>query len=111
MPRHARIFWGRHIGRTIFNFTWSSIRGDRITGDSVVLISASEGQIPNTTAPNFRFVGDANFTVSNISPRFNAVSFVVNIDWYEPLILYTDITVFDKNEDVVQAGVPFDFPK
>ena len=105
MAQHLRIFWGPHIGRTVFNLTWDSIRGDTMDGNSVVLISASEGiKELNSNAPNFRMVGDANFTVSNISPRTNAVSFVVNIDWYERLNLWTDITVFDKNE-LVAVGV------
>ncbi|SHG74073.1 hypothetical protein SAMN04488109_1636 [Chryseolinea serpens] len=106
MAKHMRIFWGPHVGRLVCTVNWSSIRGDRLTGDSVVLVSACEGiRETNSTAPNDRMVGDANFTVSSIAPRFNAVSFVVDINWFEPLNLWTDVTVFEENERVVQGFV------
>ena len=52
MPQHIHFFWGRHIGRTRYNFQWSPIHHD-----SVVLITASEGQPPITTQAPQRFVG------------------------------------------------------
>ena len=47
-------------------------------------------------------MGAANITVMNISPHStpedpnNGVTFVVNVDWKEPLPIVTDITVFDE---------------
>ncbi len=102
MPQHARFFWGKHIGRTKFNLAWRVINHQ-----SVVLISASEGQQPITTAAPERFVESATFVVGNIAPQDGNVSFVVLIDWFEPLNLWTDITVFDRGDPIVQGHVPF----
>jgi len=91
MPKHFRIFWGSHVGRTRLNLYWPPT-----DFYPVVTVSATEGDA--NTAPATLFVGNANFTVSNIAPRFDGVSFVVNIDWFEPLYLWTDVTMFDEND-------------
>lgn len=102
MPQHVRFFWSRHHGRIKLHLTWSVIRRD-----SVVVITASEGDLPVTTQVAARFVGDANFTVSNVAPHDGGVTFVVNIDWFEPLNLWTYITVFDPNDPQASGSVPF----
>jgi hypothetical protein len=75
--------------------------------DHVLHIAASEYQ-PEKPGESIlhtdhkRFVGAANITVMNISPHStpedpnNGVTFVVNVDWKEPLPIVTDITVFDE---------------
>ena len=102
MPQHARIFWSKHRGRQNYNLAWDVIRHD-----SVVLISASEGKQPITPQAPERFVGSATYTVCNIAAQDGNVSFVVSIDWDEPLDLWTDITVFDRGEPPVFVSVPF----
>jgi hypothetical protein len=97
MPQTCRQYWLNMRGRCTLNFNW-----DAINHDSVVLVSASEWQ-PNQPDPPHspRFVGDANIRVDNISPhgppfdRNHGVSFVVTVDWDQPLHLVTDITVLD----------------
>src|SRR5688500_13260525 len=101
MPVHARIFWGRANGRIRVNVNWSAIRRD-----SVVVVTASEGIEPITTVEPRRFVADADFTVRNVAPRDGAVTFIVTIDWGEPLNLYTDITVFDPSDRLVNVIMP-----
>ncbi|MGZ5027271.1 MAG: hypothetical protein ACXV9T_08850 [Methylobacter sp.] len=97
MPKHARYYWGRRNGTVRYDFTWKEIRHD-----SVVVISASEGKPPISTAAPERFVGDAPFTVMNIAPRDGGVTFAVRIEWDEPIGLWTDITVFDSSDTLYQ---------
>ena len=95
MPHTVRQYWRNLHGRVPLNFNWHLINHN-----SVVLIAASEYSIdvnsPNTSP---RFVGAANVTVSNISPHGppydgnRGVTFVVTVDWPQPLHIVTDITV------------------
>jgi hypothetical protein len=87
-----RVYWGRHYGRLACTFTSTSIRGL-----STVLVTVSEGGEANTTNPNFRFVGNANIRVENIAPTFGQVVFIVSVDWFEPLPIYTDIVILDED--------------
>ena len=91
MPQAFHVYWGLHKGRVRLHAT-----ADFISPFSVVLITASEGEAPNTTNPNFRFVGDANIRVENISPTQGGVWFIVSVDWGEPLHIYTDIVILDE---------------
>jgi len=91
MTHVFRAYWGRQNGRLKCRFP-----SDLIHGLSVVLVTASEGIDPNIGNPNFRFVGDANVRVENISPTEGFVFFVVSVDWGEPLHIYTDIVVLDE---------------
>ena len=95
MPQHARYYWGKRNGIVRYDFAWN-----QVTHDSVVLISASEGKPPISTAAPDRYVGDAVFTVLNIAPYDGGVEFGVRIDWDDPLDLWTDITVFDRTDSM-----------
>ncbi len=105
MPMHYRHYWGQNTSG-IYNLQW-----DAISGDSFVIITASEGS-GAWGSPN-RFVGDATFAVHNIAPHFGGVTFRVEIGhyvffssgngpggsiafvpWPDPLNLWTDFTVF-----------------
>ncbi len=91
MSQVRRIFWGRWNGRVRFTFT-----SPFITKQSIVLVSASEGDEAITTASPQRFVGEADIWVGNIAPFDGGVVFVVAIDWDEPLPLWTDIVILDE---------------
>lgn len=93
MPRTMRQFWNPRKGRQTLNFNW-----DAITGDSVVNVSASEYHRPQvSTESATRFVGAASVRVCNVSPHSNpgGVTFVVEVDWSDPIPIVTDITLFD----------------
>src|SRR5690348_2677976 len=62
---------------------------DEVRDDSVLLISASEGKPPISTAAPERYVGDAVFTVLNIARYDGGVEFGVSINWDDPLDLWT----------------------
>jgi hypothetical protein len=109
MPQTIRKFWpDGKIGRTPLNFNWNAI-----DSDSVVLITASE-YVPQPNPPpgaNLqRFVGDASIRIDNISPHGppfdnnRGVTFVVNVDFPQPLFIVTDITVLDDKPVEVQTG-------
>jgi hypothetical protein len=92
-----RFCWGPQFTRP-FNFEWGIIRHD-----SFVVITASEGRervedrvILYTSQSPQRHLGAARFTVDNIAPYDGGVRFHVTIDWPSPLILWTDIIVFDE---------------
>ena len=90
MPQLHRMFLGRRKGR--LKVTLNS-RG--INNQSVVLVSASEGDEGNSTASPQRFVGAANVRVENIAPFDGGVVFIVSILWDEPLPIWADIFVAD----------------
>jgi hypothetical protein len=93
-PRHMRQGWAPRKGRAVLNFNW-----DAINVRSVVHVSASEVIRPEVTGENFRrFVGAATVRVCNVSPHSNpgGVTFVVEIDWGDPIPIVTDITLFDE---------------
>jgi hypothetical protein len=105
MAQHYRHDWGFHRSN-IFNLQWDAIRDN-----SVVVITASEGNGPNAQSPG-RFVGDAQFSVSNVAPHAGGVTYRVDIGhyvvtaqgdsgfaisflpWPDPLRLFVDYTVF-----------------
>jgi hypothetical protein len=91
MSKAFHVYWGRHNGRVKLQAT-----SDFISPFSIVLVTVSEGQEPNNTNPNFRFVGNANIRVENISPTQGSVWFIVSVDWGEPLHIYTDIVILDE---------------
>ncbi len=103
MPHTVRQYWRNLHGRVPLNFNW-----DVIHHDSVVLVSASEYSL-DTANPSAspRFVGAANITVSNISPHSppydpnHGVTFVVTVDWPQPLNIVTDITVLDAGPEFI----------
>jgi hypothetical protein len=93
----CRQYWWGLQGRNELNFNW-----DAIDHDSVVLISASEYGPDDGDPPHSpRFVGDATIRVRNVSPHGppfdpnHGVTFVVTVDWDEPLHVVTDISVLD----------------
>ena len=90
MPQLLRVFWGRWNGRVLCRLNF----GD-INHQSVVLVTASEGDDGNSSASPQRFVGSANFTVANIAPFDGGVRFVVRVDWDTPIPLWTDIVIMD----------------
>jgi hypothetical protein len=97
MPQTIRKFWGPHQGRAQLNFNWSVINHD-----SVVLITAAEYVVSAPPTDEHRFIGAASITVENIAPHGppfdpnHGVTFVVNVDWPNPLTIVTDITVLDN---------------
>jgi len=91
MPQFRQIYWGRHVGRLKLTFTSPFIRSY-----STVVVTVSEGNEANTTNPNFRFVGNANIRVENIAPVDGRVVFVVSVDWFEPLPIWTDLVIFSE---------------
>lgn len=103
MPQTVRQYWRNLQGRVPLNLNWGAINHD-----SVVLIAASEYHLdvanPNSSP---RFVGAASITVSNISPHSppydpnHGVTFVVTVDWPQPLNVVTDITVLDARPESV----------
>lgn len=108
MPQTVRKYWDPKNGRVTLNFNW-----DAIQANSVVLVTASEymagrpGEVFQDQ-DNQRFIGAANITVANIAPHGppwdpnQGVTFVVNVDWDEPLHIVTDITVLDDLPEIVQ---------
>jgi hypothetical protein len=97
MPQGFHIYWGRQNGRVK-----CFVSADFISPFSVVLVTASEGDAEeHSNNPNFRFVGDANFRVENISPTQGGVWFIVSVDWFEPLPLYTDIVILDEKPTTI----------
>ena len=90
MPQLRRIYWGRHHGRGRYTF-----HSRYINRQSVVLITASEGDEGNSTQSPQRFVGNANVRVENIAPYDGGVTFVVVVEWDHPLPIRTDVVIQD----------------
>lgn len=95
--RGYRFCWGPQFTRP-FNFEWRII-----THTSFVVVTASEGRegvedgvILYTSQSPQRHLGHARFTVNNIAPYDGGVRFRVTVDWPTPLMLWTDIIVFDE---------------
>ena len=102
-----RICWGPQRTNT-FNVNWNIINAQ-----SYVVVTASEGgedvdagQVLLSTASPKRFIGDARFTVCNIAPQPHKLSFHVLIDFDHPLVLWTDIIVFDGVKDMMRVSDP-----
>lgn len=95
-PLLFRVFWGRFNGRVTCTFNSSAINNQ-----SVVVVTASEGDEGNTTSSPQRFVGAADFTVTSVAPFGGGVRFVVQVGWRSPIPLWTDI--------VIMPGVPRGF--
>ncbi len=91
MAKVRRIFLGHHYGRRVFRFKSSAINQQ-----SVVIITASEGDEANTTASPARFVGDAPIGVENIAPFDGGVVFRIYVLWDEPLPIWVDIFIADE---------------
>jgi hypothetical protein len=111
MPQHVRKYYGPLKGRVTCNLNWGAINVN-----SIVHITACE-YIPETdpdahggfTDGNHqRFVGAANVWVSNIAPHGSpwdpnqGVTFVINVDWPDPIHIVADITVFDEGPIEIQ---------
>jgi hypothetical protein len=90
MAQLRRIFLGRRKGRLKVTFSSRAINHQ-----SVVLVSASEGDEGNSTASPKRFVGAANVHVENIAPFDGGVAFIISILWNDPLPIWADIYVAD----------------
>jgi hypothetical protein len=112
MPQTVRLFYGRVNGRFRANLNW-----DAIDKESVVVVTASEYMDSRSSGGIFadrpsqpRFVGDGNVWVSNIAPHGppddpnKGVTFVINIDWGEPIYVVADISVLDNPPVDVQYG-------
>jgi hypothetical protein len=91
MPQFRQVYWGRHMGRVKMTFTSRFIRSY-----STVLVTASEGDEGNNTNPNFLFVGNANVRVENIAPVDGRVVFIVSVDWFEPLPIWTSLVIYSE---------------
>lgn len=105
MPQHLSLFLSFQNGVTTFDLEW-----DQIQHDSIVLIAASEGKEPISTAAPERFVGSARYTVNNIAPFDGGVSFTITIEWDAPINLWTTVTVFDRSDRTTLHSVRFPPP-
>lgn len=106
MAQHVLFFWGAHNGALTCNLQW-----DQVVHDSIVFVTASEGDPPISSAAPVLFVGDARFTVNNVAPHDGGVSFRITIEWDGPLNLWTTITLFDRTDPVILGSVPFPPPR
>lgn len=93
MVSHSRWDMGRVNGRIVCTMNWAAVKTT-----SVVHLVASEFR--NTDVRSFtepawqRFVGAANVWVSNIAPFNGGVVFCLHVDWFEPLPIIVDLTLF-----------------
>lgn len=104
MTRSVRQYWRSLNGRNVLNFNW-----DAINADSTVEVAAAEwSEDPGSVGTSPRFVGAANVTVRNIVPHGppsdanHGVTFVVTVDWAEPLNIVTDIVLIEDGGPIVQ---------
>jgi hypothetical protein len=104
MPRTVRVYWSQTVSRW-HNFNWPAFN---ITAKSVVLISASEGQLFeggfDPLNAIFHTRGDAVISVKNINPHDGGVEFYLEVNWDSPLNVCLDIMVFDPPEHAFVAG-------
>jgi hypothetical protein len=91
MAKVFRWFVGHWNGRVVCTFN-----DNGISHQSVVMVSASEGDAADSSQSPRRFIGDANVSVHNIAPFDGGVTFVITVDWNEPLPVWADIVVFDQ---------------
>jgi hypothetical protein len=109
MPKTIRKFWPDPFSEvTALNFNWGEINSD-----SVVLVTASE-YVPQPNSPPGtplrRFVGDATIRVDDIAPHGppfdnnHGVTFVVVVDFPNPVFVATDITLLDQTPFATQIG-------
>ncbi|MEG4856915.1 hypothetical protein QUB75_04070 [Microcoleus sp. K1-B6] len=81
--------WGFKKGQHILPLNWGLI-----TPNSLVFVAIGEGVSPNTTAG--KKIGEARYTLHNVSPQNGVVKIWVNIEWEHSLIrLYADYFVFN----------------
>jgi len=91
MAQVRRIFWGRQRGRVTCTFNSRAINHQ-----SVVIVTASEGDEGNSSASPQRFVGSAPIGIENIAPFEGGVRFRMYIFWDDPLPVWTDIFIADE---------------
>lgn len=109
MSRSIRIFYGKELGlhgRSRMNFNWE--RGE-IGETSVVHISAAEARDIGSASvfgehggpgQDFSYnLGDADVSVSNISPHKGGVEFILHVNWPQPLNIAVTITVEQEDPD------------
>ena len=102
--RSVRQYWRNKRGRCVLNMNWSAIEAN-----STVHVTAAEWrEDPGSVSTSPRFVGAANITVRNVVPHGppadpnRGVTFVVTVDWPNPLNIVTDIVVLDAPPDITQ---------
>jgi hypothetical protein len=100
--RTIRVFWGKQ-STGWKNFNWDGV----ITKESVVHISACEYDVNELNLFGVegmhRSRGDAAISVKNVRPHgpnpgdtiTGGVEFFLEVDWDSPLLVATDISVFD----------------
>jgi len=91
MAKVYRIYWGRYRGGVT-----CTVKSPVINHQSVVFISASEGDEGNTTESPKRYVGLASINIENIAPFDGGVVFHMRISWGEPIPVWTDIFIADE---------------
>src|SRR6476646_10293664 len=103
--RSIRQYWHGVHGRTALNINW-----DAVNSDSTVHVAAAEFHLDAAKpAASPRFVGASTVTVRNVTPHGppydpnHGVTFVVDVDWPEPLNIVTDIVLMDAAE-IVDVG-------
>lgn len=80
--------WGNLKGQQILPLNWGLI-----TPNSLVFVAIGEGNPP--LPANGKFIGNARYTVHNVSPQNGLVKIWVNIEWANPIRLYVDYFVFN----------------
>ncbi len=80
--------WGNLKGQQILPLNWGLI-----TPNSYVFVAIGEGNPP--LPANGKFIGEARYTVHNVSPQSGLVKVWVNIEWAKPIRLYVDYFVFN----------------
>jgi hypothetical protein len=97
MVSHVRWDMGRYNGRVRATLNWPSVKQT-----SVVHIAASEYRPEiRREAPWQRFVGAANVSVTNVAPFDRGVTFYVHVDWFEPLPIMIDTTLFGRVDELL----------
>jgi hypothetical protein len=112
--RSVRMYWRSMRGRCVLNTNW-----DAINADSTVHVSAAEwSEDPGSPDTSPRFVGAANITARNVVPHGpphdpnHGVTYVVTVDWPEPLNIVTDIVLLEdtpivQHPDLQWVRLPF----
>ena len=97
------------IGMPLTRFpTWLSLEAAELFGgaSATLPVKVENGQVLLASTGPKRFIGDARFTVCNIAPQDHKLSFHVLIDFNHPLVLWTDIILFDGVKDITRVSDP-----
>lgn len=101
LSRTIRLFYRGMKGRVRANFNWGI--DPPITKKSVVLMSAAQATVyPGIIGPEDLtavHLGDADISVTNVSPHEGGVEFILHVNFKDPLDVLVDLTVMDPYEE------------